>query len=354
MDSITYQMKRDHFIRNQRPYRIVEPGDLLAAGENVYKIGGYEVQVTPGVASEIDEFIGVRRDQATAVQDTFGSDGVRNLRNYLAMSNSVQKAGKLALSADPQRLMVTGATRLKKEAIPADSFFDFLDFFMDKNDYEPEQFYLPDEGHGGIFVKLKPLAPQYHEITSGEDFMTNGLWFRWNLGEVQAGNYFMRMVCSNGAMVESERKIAKVNSLDENIIRSLLALPKNQGFMEHNYNQLTSNARMAMNTAASLAEVRKVAKLLRRYGVDDQTIDDMAPFQQLSDYYSSAGYDMKVYPANQAMSDMTMWELFNRITWFASHSPEWSEEDNRRSGLMIDSVKLLSQPRDIKKYINVF
>jgi hypothetical protein len=80
----------------------------------------------------------------------------------------------------------------------------------------------------------------------------------------------------------------------------------------------------------------------------------MAPFQQLSDYYSSAGYDMKVYPANQAMSDMTMWELFNRITWFASHSPEWSEEDNRRSGLMIDSVKLLSQPRDIKKYINVF
>ena len=67
MDSITYQMKRDHFIRNQRPYRIVEPGDLLAAGENVYKIGGYEVQVTPGVASEIDEFIGVRRDQAAAV-----------------------------------------------------------------------------------------------------------------------------------------------------------------------------------------------------------------------------------------------------------------------------------------------
>lgn len=354
MDSITYQMKRDHFIRNQRPYRTVEPGDLLAAGENVYKIGGNEVQVTPEVAAEIDEFIGIRRDQAVAVQDTFGSDGVRNLRNYLAMSNSVQKAGKLALSADPQRLMVTGATRLKKEAIPADSFFDFLDFFMDRNDYEPEQFYLPDEGQGGIFVRLKPLAPKYHEITSGEDFMTNGLWFRWNLGEVQAGNYFMRMICTNGMMSESERKIAKVNSLDENIIRSLLSLPQNHGFMEHNYNQLTSNARMAMNTAASLAEVRKVAKLLRRYGVDDQTIDDMAPFLQLSDYYSSAGYDLKVYPANQAMSDMTMWELFNRITWFASHSPEWAEEDNRRSGLMIDSVRLLSQPRDIKKYINVF
>ena len=54
--------------------------------------------------------------------------------------------------------------------------------------------------------------------------MTNGVWFRWNLGEVEAGNYYMRMICSNGHMVRTERKIAHSYQLnDTNILEQVLS-----------------------------------------------------------------------------------------------------------------------------------
>jgi hypothetical protein len=56
----------------------------------------------------------------------------------------------------------------------------------------------------------------------------------------------------------------------------------------------------------------------------------------------------------QAKSEMTMWELFNMLTFFATHNQMWSPQDIRRSLLMEASMSLLMQERDIKEYYNIF
>ena len=183
--------------------------------------------------------------------------------------------------------------------------------------------------------------------------MTNGMWFRWNLGEVEAGNYYMRIICSNGHMVRSERKIAHSNQLNDTNISKMLALPRTE-FITAGFDKLRTNALLAMRTEASMGEVRMVDKLLSRYGVEQDIANEIAPYEQLCGMYQAAGYDTKQIPANLARSGINMWELINRLTAFASHTPVWEAEDNRRSGLMMESVKLLNRPRDIKEYISIF
>lgn len=354
MDSQTYSRRRDAFVSAQMPFRAVEPQDLISTGENTYMINGLELAVEPEICEQLDAFIGVSRQQSKAVADTFGNNGIRDLRNYLALSNSIEKAGKIALIADPEQRKIVGATHLKKEAIPARSFFDFLDLFMSDNGYMPDKFYTNDNGQGGIMVSLLPNNAAYDAFAPEEVFMTNGLWFRWNLGEVEAGNYYLRMTCSNGQMEAVERKIARTNRLDEASIRQMLSLPQHGSFIGANLQKMRRNALLAMRTDASLGEVRQANRLLMRYGADDAAVEGIAPYGRLSDMYTAAGYDMTHFPITEARSDINMWDLFNRITAFATHNKEWGEEDNRRSGLMLESVRLLNRPRDIKQYVSIF
>lgn len=354
MDSRTYSRRRDAFIAAQMPFRTVVPKELIATGGNSYLVHGLELEVEPQICEQLDAFIGVSKQQAKAVSDTFGRNGIRDLRNYLALSNSVEKAGKIALIADPNERRIIGATHLKKEAIPAESFFDLMELFMNENGYTPEKFYIPENGQGGVTVILLPNQAVYDELAPGEEFMTNGIWFRWNLGEVEAGNYYMRMVCTNGQMETVERRIARTNRLDETSVRQMLSLPQRGAFIGANFQKTRRNALQAMQTDASVGEVRTVNRLLARYGVEDETAEEIAPYNRLSAMYAASGYDMEHFPLTEACSDINMWELFNRITAFATHNQVWNAEDNRRSGLMLESVRLLNRPRDIKRYVSIF
>ena len=169
MDSKSYTAWRDNFIASQLPYRIVEPQELISSGENTYLMHGLELEVEPNISEQIDAFIGVSPRQSRAVTDTFGANGIRDLRNYLALSNSVEKAGKLALIANPKERKIVGATHLKQEAIPAEGFFDFLEMFMNDNGYTPDTFYTSGSLQGGVTVSLVPNVPTYNEIEKDEE-----------------------------------------------------------------------------------------------------------------------------------------------------------------------------------------
>ncbi len=105
---------------------------------------------------------------------------------------------------------------------------------MSDNGYMPDEFYTNGSGQGGVTVSLLPNNAIYDEFAPEDVFMTNGVWFRWNLGEVEAGNYYLRMVCSNGQMETVERKIARTNRLDEASVRQMLSLPQHGSFMGAN------------------------------------------------------------------------------------------------------------------------
>jgi hypothetical protein len=51
---------------------------------------------------------------------------------------------------------------------------------------------------------------------------------------------------------------------------------------------------------------------------------------------------------------MSVWQLFNILTAFATHNQLWPAHDTRRSELMAQSVELLNQKRDIRSYQNIY
>ena len=130
----------------------------------------------------------------------------------------------------------------------------------------------------------------------------------------------------------------------------MIALADN-GYVDAHFNSFREKAYDSMETRASISELHYVHNLLLNNGVDEQTAKMVAPYQDDINAYNAAGYDTRHFASDRAKSSIGAWDLFNRLTFFASHHEIWSGYDNRRFNLMSASVTFLRRPRDIKQYI---
>lgn len=357
MDSLNYEKQKKLILGSLHPYRILDKAEIVSNGNNFLRINGNDVEVTSEVQRSIDRFIGVSKRQAEAMKVTYGDKSLTDLRNWFALAGDIEGARKIALIADPKECKVVGTSPIKRDIISPDAFFDFVEIFMDRNRFYPHAIKTGVNGVFGINITLKPINKQIKSFGPNEDFLTNGIYFRWNLGELEAGNYIERLVCSNGQTATFPHKMGIIHDLATSSVNKLLQLPANQKVMNFNYEVLQKNALIAQKTVASLSEVNEANQLLVTMGVENNIAEEIAPINYLLDLYETAGYKVrhiKQEVATRYQSDILFWDLFNRLTHFASHTEQWEENDIRRHVLMSKCFQFLNKTRDIQELINIF
>lgn len=354
MDSQTYQKTRDMLLRKVCPYfRVVSRDELVSVGDNTFSIGGLELKTPPDVSSKIEKFIGVTHKQTETVGKAFGEQGINNFRNYMTLSRSYTDTDSLALIADPENRSIKSVIPVKVKVIAPSAFFGFLEMFMDKNGYTPDSLEVDSDGIG-IVARLSPYDEQITELSDDDTIVDNGLWFSWNPGEVDDGNYYIRQVCTNGQTITVRNELGSSYSLDNDRIKALLDLPQNEVFMKSKLGSFVDSVKIAMKTDASLREVSKASMILKQSKVPDEVISEIAPIERLEASYAEAGYNTNGIAEAEMRSNIKVWDLHNAITQYATHNKDWSETDSRRTSLMMASMKLLMAKRDIKEYVSIF
>ena len=351
MTNNEYLAMRDSLLQEQAPFIVMDKNELIAEGENFYNIRGLSVMVSSNVQNQLDRLIGLSTRQREGVKQAYGDDAVMNLRNTFAMANCVARPKKFALIANSAERMVDGIVPLDEEAIPMRSFFDVVETLANKHGYEVEQVQGPACAMYGIIVRLMPVRPQHDAPFGNDEFVTNGLYLRWNLGEIELGNYYLRLVCTNGQMQLSENSLERIHSIDNEKIRGIINSPDSPKLSARNWNSFKNAVNTANNTTASLSEVHYGKNLLLRHGTPENLAEQLMPYSRLLEMYETNGLHI---PPKQAKSDMNMYDQFNRLTDFASHNRLWQQTDNRSSSLMQQSMQLLLRKRDIQTYYDIF
>ena len=341
------------YLNEQEPFIVLSKEELVAEKDNYYRIGETSIAVSPTVQNQLDKLIGLPPKQRKGLEETFGTDAIVSLRNSLAMANCVEKPTNFALVANSQQLIVDGIVPLKGQVIPMESYFNLLEMFIDKHSYEIETLESSHNGIYGITARLMPIHPQYDSFFNDDEFLTNGFYIKWNLGEIEVGNYYVRLICSNGAFETEEHSLARMQNLDDQRIREFINSPKKSSLITRNLDRMKEIAQIASQTPASLNEVYCGKKLLTRHGAPEDLAEQLMPYCQLLNQYEEHGYGTHL-PISRTKSDIMMWDLYNNLTEFASHTTLWSANDNRRSSLMQQSVGLLQKKRDILPYYDIF
>ncbi len=350
MDFSTLKSK---VLSDRNPYRTVGREQLEYIGGNFYKVDGVEMEVTPEVASDLDAFIGLSRKQAKTVETASGETGIRNFRNYLASANSISRPMRLAIVGDKNTGRITKAVPLKGDLITAEAFFDFAEMFMDWNGYSSRSCMIASDTGAGFSIVLDSEFPEISTIVDGEDFLTNSIYLKWNPGEIELGHYYERLICSNGQVERIHSRDAVINSLATEQVNKMLALPDSK-VMSRGFLQFRNVALLAMNTRTSMEELKYVSAFLEKFGLDAQEVEAVAPYRKELQEYAARGYDIGRNNAATTLASMTVWNLYNSVTAFASHNDVWPESDSRRMALYEVAVQFLYRDRDIKNYIDIF
>ena len=345
-----YQIKQEVLARTIC-YRELTAKEIVALGENHYRVGNSTFEVAPEVAHEIDRFAGIKQGQSRVAHDSYGETGLTNLRNFFGQAET--KGGKrIVLTADTQTRQIVGAIPIRDRMITPDVFFDFAEMFMDKNQYLPDKVEYRENDGGCISILMNPVNEQIMEYAPGDEFVKNGIFLLWSPGEIGLGNYYKRLVCANGSTQTAHHSIA--NAFSPAGLEQLLEVTADSEPFKKNLDRMLICARQAMRTMASVHELKAAVQILNRHGMEDRYANQIIPYKHIRAEYENAGYAMSAAAEAQAKSNKTVWELFNLLTFFATHNAVWVQQDIRRTSVMEASMNLLMRERDIKEYYNIF
>ena len=190
---------KNQVLSDRNPYRTVGREQLEYIGGSFYKVDGVEMEVTPEVASDLDAFIGLNREQAKMVETASGETGIRNFRNYLASASSISRPMRLAIVGDRNTRRIMKVVPLKDELITAEAFFDFAEMFMDRNGYSSRSCMIGADAGTEFSIILDSDHPEISAIRNDDEgFLTNSIYLKWNPGGIELGHYYERLICSNG------------------------------------------------------------------------------------------------------------------------------------------------------------
>ena len=353
MTSSEFFHQKAELLKKQEPYLILSKEELVAEANNYYRIGDYLVEVTEAVQRRLDDLVGLTANQRKGITAAYGQEAVTNLRNSIAMANCVKAPQRFALVANSHDLRIDGIIPIKDHGIPMESFFNLLEMFVDNHSYDISVLETAHNCVYGITARLMPIHPEYDVFFGNDEFLTNGFYVKWNLGEMEVGNYYERQVCSNGAVETTNHSLARINSVTDKDVNVFLHSASKRMLINQNVNRMKQVATEASQTVASLAEVSLGKRLMTRSGIPENIAEQLMPYAELLSQYDARGFGSNVREA-QAKSNISMWELYNRLTEFATHNRLWSNDDNRRSNLMQQSVALLQKKRDIQPYFDIF
>ncbi len=350
MDTNEYNKIKQDILDRPIIYRELEPKEIVALGENFYNFGNTSVQVEPEIAEIIDNIAGITKGQTRIAHENYGDFGVTNLRNFFGQAT---KDNRIVVAADTQSKQIVDVIPLKDKLITPYAFFNFVEMYMDKNQYYPLKVeYL--NGGNMVSIIMKPIHEEYMEYSKGDRFLSNAVFFMWTPAEIAMGNYYIRLVCTNGSTRLIRHSMAKITSPDMSEFRKVLCITSDSDPFIENLDTMLESARIAKKTNASVNELKSAVNMLVKQGIDYEDANKIIPYEQTKTKYEKAGYPMVYKYMTQAKSDKTMWEIFNMLTYFATHNDVWSPHDLRRSSLMESSMGLLLKKRDIKEYYNIF
>lgn len=362
---------RNKINEEQLPYKVVERAAIKYVGRtgslethnpkdnthqvgtNVFSILGTKVLASDYVTEKLDDLTGLSKGQKYIVEKASGEEGVRDLRNYMTTASSIVNNTKVALVADPETRTVVDAIPVENELITSENFFDVAELFMDANNLSPTVYEVGKGPLSGITLHMNSNSPMVRAFAPGEDTLINSYYLKWKLGQIELGRYYERIVCSNGMVRKIQTHHSAITTLDANSISAMLSLPQDITMLKEAFEDYSNNAKIAINSRASLHELALASKMLEKQNVDPETIKKIAPYGDELNTYIRAGYNTKEFNTKEAVSSMNVWNLFNEITQFASHNTDWAENDDRRSKLQADAIDYLRRPRDIRNYIDI-
>lgn len=352
MNYTDYLQVKEDFIMQLAPHKEVELTEIQHESDQLYSIDGVEVPASRRFADSYDTIIGIKPKQKALVRNASGETGLSNYRNYQSVAISIQKPQKVLIVASPESRQLTEVIPIVEEYIAPTLFFDFAEMVAHETGYEIVKVNYSPLGNIQATITFQSRDVRPTLFLPGEDFLLDGFYLTWTPASLSAGHYYERLVCSNGQTEQESQLDSEVYRLGPEEMRTTIALLKSNDFKQMGIESFRGLISTAYESRISLAEMRSCQKTLISLGVGKKVAEEQIPYGKVCESYQKAGK----YDADKERiikGEGTLWDAYNVLTEFATHTTLWTPEDHRRISLMNKATNMLRKKPDIVSYIEI-
>jgi len=340
-----FDVKKAEAINNQLMRKEITLSEFNVIDNNHIDVDGVKIEVTDKAFGKLLGRLRIPKAFAKRFSDGFGNDGLRQLITMMKSAKSNRNEQTVTLLVDPNSRKITDILPAGYASISQESFIDFASRYIDQ--YNLGVTHMGSSQYGG--TQINCVAPQGMFNVPGmtNEVFNTGVTFRNTPTRgLEVSPYLERLICANGmtstAFAENyglhNLNDKNINEFNEHMIRMAATNFQPVG--------LADNIKKANSTDASLAEMQRAASSILSLdkAVDYDYVQKYIPVERAFKAYSQLGADPNTFTKAQmknAKSGMSVWDLVNGMTNFASNDTKFNINEGKMGNLMVTAGNIL-------------
>ena len=309
------------------------------------EVDGVKIELSPFAFKRLLGRLRIPTAFAKRFAEGFGADGLQQLVSMMKTMKASKNDQTVTLLVDPRAKKVTNILPAGYASISNEAFVDFAERYIEQYGLEVTDFGSDPDG-GATINCVAPDAVFTVPGMSDEVFNTGVTFRNTPTRGLEVSPYLNRLVCSNGMTSTSFSETYGLHELTDKSINEFndhMITMASTGFQPVG---LADKIKAANDTDASIAEVQRAMSAIMS---TDKTVDfDYAqrylPINRVMKAYSDIGAEPTTFTSKQlqnAKSGLSVWEVVNGMTNFASNDERYDISDHRNASLMVTAGNLL-------------
>jgi hypothetical protein len=309
------------------------------------EVDGVKIELTPFAFKRLLGRLRIPTAFAKRFETGFGSDGLQQLVQMMKTMKSSKNDQTVTLLVDPREKKVTNILPAGYASISNEAFVDFAERYIDQYGLQVTDF--GSDPNGGATINCVSPEAVFSVPGMSDEVFNTGVTFRNTPTRgLEVSPYLNRLVCSNGMSSTAFSETYSLHELTDKSINEFndhMITMASTGFQPVG---LGDKIKAANDTDASIAEVQRAMSAIMS---TDKTVDfDYAqrylPINRVMKAYSDVGAEPSTFTNKQlanAKSGLSVWEVVNGMTNFASNDERYNISDHKNASLMVTAGNLL-------------
>lgn len=328
--------------------------DLEVINNQTLSLDGRHVPMSQEAFKNLCKIIGLPVGFDKTFSTAFGDKARQQLINRLKVAAQAKGNSSVSIVLNPETRRIIAVQKDPRELVSNQTFMDTTSGLINRYNLEVSDFSVDDDGAIVINAASPKNVWGIQGLSDEEHFGGISFSNSPNSG-FQVSPFLHRLVCANGMIGRSfseTMSLGQMDALSMMRFNENLDLLAQRGFRPQ---QFEERVRLAMNTKASLHEMDDAFRSIMSVSdADHKEVEAWIPYQQTKAAFFKAGVDVNTLSSNQlkgAKTGMSVWDLINSVTHFATHENGFKIKDYDRRRLQVESSKILSSEFHMSNFV---
>lgn len=345
LSSTAFESKKAEAIANEVMRKEISLSEFNVIDNTHIEVDGVKIELTPFAFGKLLGRLRIPKAFAKRFTEGFGNDGLQQLVQMMKTMKSSKNDQTVTLLVDPRAKKITNILPAGYASISNESFINFAERYIDQYGLQVTDF--GSDPNGGATINCVSPDAIFTVPGMSDEVFNTGVTFRNTpVRGLEVSPYLNRLVCSNGMSSTAFSETYGLHELTDKSINEFndhMIQMASTGFQPVG---LADKIKTANNTDASILEVQRAmsAILSTDKKVDFEYAQRFLPINKVMKAYSDIGAEPSTFTTKQlqnAKSGLSVWEVVNGMTNFASNDTKYNLDDHRTGNLMVSAGNLL-------------